>query len=884
MRSTRSGRRATRRLTTGNVSLRTVNGSILDARNNGAGDLHGARSTRPARGARPDVDIDANGGSDRRGRQRPRDRLVARLDVAVRQRELRRHSTTAHSDPGLTNDGADANDDVGLEATENIYLTETEPLPAAACSRTPSTATSGSPSARRRRTRPTRHARRGPLPHQERHGAVRREQHAAAERRRPRRASGACPRARSSPRPATSLLRVGDDVATHQNSRDPRQRQHRHLRRLRRRRRRLRHEHDPARPDRRRLRRHRRRRTAATRSGPARRRRAEPGADRADPDLGQQRHRHLPARRPVRARPRPAGSKTTRAATATSSSGSKTIVRGTRQRRSARRRLPAPRTRTRCDRRTSTKTVHRLVPAVDERRHRPARPRRRRRRRRALADPRRPGRHRLLHDLHDRQPRLASATTSSTSSTRAPPNNGVDELRDLRRRQPRPGLQRLRRRARRRATRPTTSSCCAPIEVHRQREPVRRHDGTASRRPARRRPRRPTVRRSSRCSPATTTPTAALGLYRDRIAGNEPTSEVQRINYDTALNGRLSVFGLGGNDAFFVDDTTRDRRRSTAAPATTCSRSARSSARSATANTEGALLPQDTFPVLIATTRGWLSPGPHAPLVATGGTGNDEFVVYSNQAELRLEGDDDNDLFIVRAFALAAVCDTEHRRRRPAATGTTSTSSPTDDGQLPASTRTTTAICTAADDRGWHAGLSARTTTTTTSATTPTPQMTRDDDCHTTVGGRRHPARPGRPAPASPMIGLGFSIARPLDIRAGGGEDEVQYNVNAPVSVDGGTGFDKLVVLGTEFADDIVITAEGDLRRRPQRPLHDGRGHRGRRARGRRRVLRPVDGVRRRLPRDRRPRLRHDQRHRRRDRGHRHPRARGPDAARSTTA
>ena len=62
--------------------------------------------------------------------------------------------------------------------------------------------------------------------------------------------------------------------------------------------------------------------------------------------------------------------------------------------------------------------------------------------------------------------------------------------------------------------------------------------------------------------------------------------------------------------------------------------------------------------MLIATTRGWLSPGIHAPLVATGGTGNDEFVVYSNQAELRLEGDDDNDLFIVRAFALAAVCDT----------------------------------------------------------------------------------------------------------------------------------------------------------------------------------------------------------------------------------
>ena len=60
-----------------------------------------------------------------------------------------------------------------------------------------------------------------------------------------------------------------------------------------------------------------------------------------------------------------------------------------------------------------------------------------------------------------------------------------------------------------------------------------------------------------------------------------------------------------------------------------------------------------------------------------------------------------------------------------------------------------------------------------------------------------------------PVIGLGFSTARPLDIRAGGGEDEVQYNVNAPVNVDGGTGFDKLVVLGTEFADDFAITDKG---------------------------------------------------------------------------
>ena len=59
----------------------------------------------------------------------------------------------------------------------------------------------------------------------------------------------------------------------------------------------------------------------------------------------------------------------------------------------------------------------------------------------------------------------------------------------------------------------------------------------------------------------------------------------------------------------------------------------------------------------MATTRGWLSPGSSAPLVAQGGTGNDEFRVYSNQAELRLEGDDHNDLFIVRAFAIGATTD-----------------------------------------------------------------------------------------------------------------------------------------------------------------------------------------------------------------------------------
>ena len=32
--------------------------------------------------------------------------------------------------------------------------------------------------------------------------------------------------------------------------------------------------------------------------------------------------------------------------------------------------------------------------------------------------------------------------------------------------------------------------------------------------------------------------------------------QVERVNYDTAVNGRLSVYGLGGNDTFASDDNS----------------------------------------------------------------------------------------------------------------------------------------------------------------------------------------------------------------------------------------------------------------------------------------------------------------------------------------
>ena len=354
---------------------------------------------------------------------------------------------------------------------------------------------------------------------------------------------------------------------------------------------------------------------------------------------------------------------------------------------------------------------------------------------------------------------------------------------------------------------------------------------------ANRRPRSPTGRRSWRCCTGRR-PKAARRLPQPAVGDEDRRRAADQLRH----GAERPAGGLrpGGNDAFFVDDnsaiTTLD-----GGEGFDTFQIGQIFGPSATPK-EGALLPHDTFPVLIATTRGWLSPGTHAPLVATGGTGNDEFTVYSNQAELRLEGDDDNDLFVVRAFALAAVCDTERGRRRRLRLRRHQPRGRPGHGRCSRSTATATASCNAAENPGYDGeGWTG---------------FRRDNngdgvcnkaDAHIT-GGDRTTRRPAlweddvipldADGVARPIIGLGFSTARPLDIRAGGGEDEVSYNVNAPVSVDGGTGFDKVAVLGTEFADDIVISVRGIFGAGLNVRYDEHRGRRGRRARGRRRVLR----------------------------------------------
>ena len=66
-------------------------------------------------------------------------------------------------------------------------------------------------------------------------------------------------------------------------------------------------------------------------------------------------------------------------------------------------------------------------------------------------------------------------------------------------------------------------------------------------------------------------------------------------------------------------------------------------------NPDNGLAEEDYFETT-QITRGFLSNGVSQSTVLFGGTGNDNFTVYSNKAELFLFGDEDDDTFTVRAF------------------------------------------------------------------------------------------------------------------------------------------------------------------------------------------------------------------------------------------
>ena len=180
---------------------------------------------------------------------------------------------------------------------------------------------------------------------------------------------------------------------------------------------------------------------------------------------------------------------------------------------------------------------------------------------------------------------------------------------------------------------------------------------------------------------------------------------VERINYSGVE--RIVVNGGLGDDRFAVDDT--------AAEITINGEEGQDSFQigqlySAPRTPVDANVSVDDAFATIQTTRGFLSNGNSRPMTVNGGTGNDRFVVFHNKAELALNGDDGDDMFEIRAFALVG-------------------------SQEPQRART--------------------------------------------------------------------------DISGGAGADLVEYAINAPVNVDGGDGFDTVVIIGTEFGDDFVITKDG---------------------------------------------------------------------------
>ncbi len=54
-----------------------------------------------------------------------------------------------------------------------------------------------------------------------------------------------------------------------------------------------------------------------------------------------------------------------------------------------------------------------------------------------------------------------------------------------------------------------------------------------------------------------------------------------------------------------------------------------------------------------------------------------------------------------------------------------------------------------------------------------------------------------------------FIIEGDTIVEGGTGDDYVEYNINAPVSINGGDGFDRVTAVGTEADDSFVIREDG---------------------------------------------------------------------------
>lgn len=162
---------------------------------------------------------------------------------------------------------------------------------------------------------------------------------------------------------------------------------------------------------------------------------------------------------------------------------------------------------------------------------------------------------------------------------------------------------------------------------------------------------------------------------------------IERINYDADISGAVEIFGRDGDDVFILDDNLAPTTIFGDAGTDTFQVGQVHQSFRDDRNPDNGLAEEDYFETT-QITRGFLSNGVSQSTVLFGGTGNDNFTVYSNKAELFLFGDEDDDTFTVRAFVKVD----RTTRKRPSPTSTADrvrTSSPSPSMHRCASTAAT---------------------------------------------------------------------------------------------------------------------------------------------------------------------------------------------------
>jgi hypothetical protein len=127
---------------------------------------------------------------------------------------------------------------------------------------------------------------------------------------------------------------------------------------------------------------------------------------------------------------------------------------------------------------------------------------------------------------------------------------------------------------------------------------------------------------------------------------NTPISEVERINYNLNLE-YLKVDAQGGDDSVTLDDNWAE---TDVLGGTGSDQFQVGQIFKTERNANAGVADQDIFET-IATTRGFLSNGVSFQTTIDGGADNDQFIVFRNKAELNLNGNTGDDLFVIRAFA-----------------------------------------------------------------------------------------------------------------------------------------------------------------------------------------------------------------------------------------